>query len=125
MEIRGKAKAKFPSPSLGCSNHWAQSFCSILICLGERAALASSGPSAAFNPQIPGETAAKQNHAFPSLSSSLTSKTVQLPPWDMVLSLSPEPLFPPLLTQGWHREQQTDVQPEGQDGGTLQNSYGP
>lgn len=43
-----------------------------MLCLGERAALASSGPSVVFNPQIPGEMAAEQNHAFPSLS-SLTS----------------------------------------------------
>lgn len=44
-----------------------------MLCLGERAALASSGPSVVFNPQIPGEMAAEQNRAFPSLSSSLTS----------------------------------------------------
>lgn len=96
-----------------------------MLCLGERAALASSGSSVVFNPQIPGEMAAKQNRAFPSHSSSLTSKTVQLPPWDLEFSLSSVLLFPPLQTHGWHREQQTDVQFEGQEGGTLQKSYGP
>lgn len=51
MEIKGKARALFPPPRLGCSSYGA--LCSTLICSGSRAAADASSPST-VHVQFPG-----------------------------------------------------------------------